>query len=726
MTIAIVRQKAFNGPNVWSRNPVTVFWLNIGGDPEVDLTPVASRLSGIIAEFASHETTYTPFEPFPINRPASFGELLAPFILNLQRLAGFPVSFWHCVSLQVDGKSQIVVEDRHETVGLAAARLAIRICNHIVSGSEPTIDIPTEFTRRFETIAGSRRYGRAAESIVAAAKARMIPISHLDPSAKLIELGTGAYRQRIHGSITSRTPDLGEAISRDKYLTNHYLRAAGLPVPRGSVVRRIDRAVEAAQEIGYPVVLKPIDQGGSTAVFVDLRSDEEIRDVFPAVAAASGSGSVLVEEYRTEDEYRVLIVNDRLISASLRLPAYVTGDGVNSIEKLVEIENRDPRRGKRESLPLAKIDIDADLLNYLARTDRSLGDIPPEGERIQLRLAADVNTGGFSIDKTNDVHPENVAIFRQATSTLGLDIASIDVVAHDISRSIWETSGAILDVNVGSGFTFERFPGEGNARDPGPAIIEMLYPTGSRVRAPILAVSGEFGVEICRLLAKIVNATGQCPSVVSSAGITINQARIQRGDARNPAGFGIALSNPATEVLVAEINPFVLTEQGLGFDYCDIAVLTSFSGIATPAGEPVERVFTSLCDPAGWLVVDADGAKFAGLMPEVGATMMIYSRFGMTDVVREFTAGGGTALIGEPTEESVSIALLSGGALMWTMSIDYPAVNAFEPARIQLGVVLPAMAAATALELPQEVVRRVILQHIGEETACQAASQPMA
>ena len=714
MAITIVRHLSFNGPNVWSRNPVITLWLRVDNRFEVDLAQVNPSLSGCIAELAEIETSHTRYELLPIDRVAGFDAVLAIFILNLQRLAGFPVDARYVSSVSEAGAFQITVEHPHETVGLAASRLAVRLSNHLVFGTEPTFDVLTEFNLRFGAIAGSRRYGRAAESIVAAARARKIPISHLDLSAKLIEFGTGAYRQRIHGSITSRTPSIGATIASDKQLTNHYLRAAGLPVARGKVVRRIDLAVETAREIGYPVVLKPINQGGSTAVFLDIRSDDQVRECFPEVAAATRSGSVLIEENRMENEYRILIVNDQLIAASLRIPAHVIGDGVSTIEKLVEIENRDPRRGKRESLPLEKIDIDSELFSYLARSFRTLGDVPAVGERVQLRLSADINTGGFSIDKTDDVHPDNVAIFRQATALFGLDIASIDVVASDISRSIRATSGAILDINVGSGFIFERYPGEGTPRDPGPAINDMLYPVGSRVRAPIVAVSGEFSTEICSFVARLFEAFGERVSSSTREGIVIDRTRILTGNSANPNGFGIALNNPSTEFMVAEIDPSILTDQGLGFSYCDVAMVTSVAGINTPLGDPIERVFTGLCDPSGYLILNADRSEVVKLMRGVETNVLLYSQNGKTACVAEHLARGGRALIGTRTPNGEAISYLLGEETAHTISIEGGYSAAGERARLESGVMLPALAAALVHEIPIETIRQAVLQRIGE------------
>jgi len=705
MTITIVNQRAIHGPNVWSRSSVTCLLVDPGSAGNRETEPLSRQLNGLFAGLLRAETTYTPIDPIELQNSHELAPVLSNLILNLQRLSGFDVGFCFARQAAVIGCIEIVVQHDHESIGLAASRLAVRLLNHLIIGSESAVDFETEFFVRFGTLAGALRYGRASRTIIAAAERRGIPVTRNDPGGRIDELGSGAFRRRIHGSITSLTSKIGDTISTDKNLTNHFLRAAGLPVPRGTVVRKLDQAIAAAHTIGYPVVLKPIDQGGSTGVFLDLRNDNEIRTYFPKATTVGKSGKVLVEQYLTGKQYRIVVVDDQVISASLRVPAVVIGDGEHTIEWLIEKMNSDPRRGKRESNPLKKIVVDAELTEQLSRHSFALDDVPQLGQHLPLQFTGDVHRGAMSIDVTDLVHADNSLIARQVTRAVGVDVASIDLIADDITQSIWTTSGAILDVNTASGFVFELYPGEGSARDPGPAIIDMLYPAGTRVRAPIVAVSGKSSSAICMLIAKFLAAAGKAVSTATRDGITIDGMKIQRLDARNPEGFGIVLNNPGSEFIVAEIEPGVVMEEGLGFTYCDVAVVTSLAGLMTPFGAPVENVFTSLCDSGSTLVVNEDEPAICELARKINHRMIVYSTNPSRTHGNECPSSRDQIIVIRPLTEQQLISVSRGDEVNEIIDVSKLSEVLDVSGELSLAVLLPSLAVLIGLGIPVEMIR---------------------
>jgi cyanophycin synthetase len=443
-------------------------------------------------------------------------------------------------------------------------------------------------------------------SIIAAARNRDIPVAQ-DELRGVIELGNGAWRQRISGAVTSRTSLLGERITRDKVWTNRLLREAGLPVPAGMTVRTLEQALHAATAIGYPVVAKPPDQGASTGAYPDLRNETELIASFPRSLAASPSGKVLIEQHLTGRKYRAIVVDSRIVSVLHHIPAHVVGDGARSIRELIEATNADPRRGTRVGSPLAPISIDATLLRMIARELLSLDDVPAQGRFIQLKPIPRWGDGGTCIECTGQVHPHNAAIILQALAVVGLDVTALELITPDISKSIWESSGAIIDINTGITFRSELMPTEGHPRDPGPAVVDMLFPPGQPVRAPIIAVTGAGNrAAICRAIAQELSETGHAVGLATTDAVTINGTELKGVDASGLAGARTVLRNPAVEIAVIEVAPESILQDGLGFDYCDLAVVTSLSGLRTPFDQPVESVLASLLDSAGVVLVDVD------------------------------------------------------------------------------------------------------------------------
>jgi cyanophycin synthetase len=148
---------------------------------------------------------------------------------------------------------------------------------------------------------------------------------------------------------------------------------------------------------------------------------------------------VIVESFITGRDYRCLIIDGRLAAVAERVPAHVIGDGQSTIEDLVELTNADPRRGVGHEKVLTRIRVDDAAVQLLADQGYKLGDVPPPGEMVKLTLTGNMSTGGISIDRTFEAHPENVEIAEEAARMVGLDIAGIDFICPDITEPVRET-----------------------------------------------------------------------------------------------------------------------------------------------------------------------------------------------------------------------------------------------------------------------------------------------
>ncbi len=605
--IEIVQQDVFEGPNLWLDRPV--LRVVVHGDLVTASTPDRAQTVRDQLQHLHDSLDRRKFDPLELSPPPdTLGTAwwLAWTSIGLQRLAGEDVSFFDVRIIDPAHTSEIVIECRNAQTGLLAVRLALRQLNVLRVGEQVNAELEDALTKRLAIVAASRRPSVDVGCILDAARARGIPVTSIDPRGRIHELGHGIYRRRLFNTTTSNTSAIGSSIAGDKDLSLHYLREMGLPVPETGVARDAERAVELAREIGFPVVVKPIDEGDAAGVRVDLRNEEEVRAAFAHAAAMSGSSTAVVQRHLVGREYRFLVIGGQIVGMVARVPAHVMGDGHHTVRELVELENDRPARGTRKRDRLKTIEIGEKALSMLERQGLALDDIPSEGRWVQLNATGHITAGGEAIEMTAAVHPENAEIVIAAARALEVDIAGIDLIAEDIERSIWETSGGIVEVNCGPGFWIHQFPSAGMDVDPGPAVIATLFPVGAPVRIPLVAVTGGGDTEkISRLIGRFLTVAGYAPGIAIGGELYLGDTRLGGIDGRGIAGKRRMLLNPAVEMAVLEITPEEIVEQGLAFDICDVAVVTSLSDATVPGLPPAESVVCRQVAPGGVILVPA-------------------------------------------------------------------------------------------------------------------------
>jgi cyanophycin synthetase len=285
---------------------------------------------------------------------------------------------------------------------------------------------------------------------------------------------------------------------------------------------------------------------------------------------------VIVESYVTGKDYRILVVDNQVVAVAERVPAHVEGDGEHTVRELIDITNADSRRGVGHEKILTRISIDEQTNEVLERFGIGLDDVPEPGLFVQLKLTGNMSTGGTSIDRTDDIHSDNVEIARQAAMVVGLDIAGIDFIAEDISQSVRQTGGAIVEVNAGPGFRMHTHPTEGHPRHVGRAVVDMLFPRGAPTRVPIVAVTGTNGkTTTSRMIAHIMKTAGKRVGMTTTDGIYIDGSQIMSGDMSGPTSARMVLKNPTIDYAVLETARGGILRSGLGYDRCNIAVVTN-------------------------------------------------------------------------------------------------------------------------------------------------------
>jgi cyanophycin synthetase len=459
--LAIVETRVYRGANVWSYDKAIHLVVDLGvleDHPTNTLPGFTDHLLEALPGLREHSCSRGRRGGFVerLNEGTWLGHVAEHVALALQQTVGHDIRRGKTRQVKgVPGRYNIIYGYVDEQVGLAAGRLAVRLVNHLVE-ADPSFDFAEELDT-FILRAQRTAFGPSTQAIIDEAVSRDIPWIRLN-RASLVQLGQGVHAKRIRATMTSETSSIAVDIASDKDLTTRLLAAAGLPVPKQESVRTADQAATVAERIGYPVVVKPLDGNHGRGVCLNLMNPDEVRESFEIAKDQSRRGTVVVESFVTGKDYRCLIIDGKVAAIAERVPASVTGDGTSTVQQLVDLTNADPRRGVGHEKVLTRIKVDAAAEEVLAGQGHSLTSVPAEGEMVKLALTGNMSTGGISIDRTFEAHPENAEIAEEAARMIGLDIAGIDFICPDITQPVRETGGAICEVNAAPGFRMHTHP----------------------------------------------------------------------------------------------------------------------------------------------------------------------------------------------------------------------------------------------------------------------------
>ncbi|MEZ5650849.1 MAG: cyanophycin synthetase [Burkholderiaceae bacterium] len=561
----ISRLRALRGPNLWSRH-TSMAMIVACPDDEGDI----ATMPGFEQRLRSRFPRIGAMRSLGASSALSLAHVLQHAVLRLQAEAGCPVTFGATVRTIEAGVYQVVAQYTEEAVGRLAVELAEQLCQAAL------LDMPFDLEGailRLRALDEDVRPGPSTGSIIQAAVARGIPYRRLTDGS-LVQFGWGSRQRRIQAAEIDATSAIAESIAQDKHLTKRLLEAAGVPVPPGRPVRDVDDAWAAMQEIGEPVVVKPVDGNQGKGVTVNVESRAHLEAAYQA--ARERSRKVLVERFTPGHDFRMLVVGERLIAAARRDPPHVIGDGEHTIEQLVEEVNRDPARSDGHATSLTRIRIDEIAIARLTLQGYTPASIPSRGARVVLRNNANLSTGGTATDVTDDVHPAFAARAVEAARIVGLDICGVDVVAQTEALSLEDQGGAIVEVNAAPGLRMHLKPSFGTGRAVGEAIVHELFAPGNDGRIPVVAVTGTNGkTTTVRLIANMLAATGLRVGYTATDGVYVDGRRIDTGDCSGPKSAQKVLLHPWVDAAVLETARGGILREGLGFDRCQVAVVTN-------------------------------------------------------------------------------------------------------------------------------------------------------
>ncbi|MBA2670089.1 MAG: cyanophycin synthetase [Gemmatimonadetes bacterium] len=649
--IRIDRLRAVRGPNFWRLAPVIACDLSLGELEDVrsvEIPGFNERLIGLLPTLHEHPCSRGESGGFVerLREGTHFPHILEHVALELQTLAGSEVSFGRVVESGDPGVWWLIVAYEEEEVGLQSVREAVRLVKACITGAELDIGV---MVAALVDLREEVQLGPSTAAIVEEARRRGIPVRRLN-SRMLVQLGLGRNLRRIQAAMTDFTSAIAVEIAQDKDDTRRVLENVGLPVPSGSVADSLLEAQRIAREIGYPVLLKPLDSSHGRGVTGRLAADADVARAWPI--AVEHSRRVVVECFVEGRDHRVLVVDGRVVAVAERIAAHVVGDGKRTVRQLIEDSNLDPRRGSGHTKVLTRLPLDARTEEFLATTGRTLNSVPEPGEMVFLRATANLSTGGTAVDRTDEIHPTNVTACEMAAGIVGLDIAGIDVLTTDISIPFRESGAVIIEVNAAPGLRMHTHPAEGIPRNVGGPIVDMLFPQGASATIPVIAVTGTNGkTTTVRLIAHLFRHTGRTVGFTSTDGVYLQDRLVIEGDMTGPFSANIVLSNPSVEVAVLETARGGILRAGLGFDEVDVGVVLNVSadhlglgGIRTLEQlADVKSVIPAVVKREGHAVLNADDPLVHGMRERTAGDLVLFSTLpeGQSEVMEDHLAVGG-------------------------------------------------------------------------------------
>jgi cyanophycin synthetase len=606
-------KKRFIGPNLYSAHPVLHFRItgtkglptrNLyaeGGQTISSLLPEISPETSPELEPESDCAASRFFTSSESDRSLSVAHAIEHIALALQNRAGSEVLCCRTADASATAggseisKRSVVVPYEEAAVGEVAATLACAIAERILmthekeTGLDPAQlasvrqEIVAEFTPSigaFLKLANRRMLPVQDRAFVRAAKARDVPTRRV--VGRMVQLGHGRYQQRVSATKTTRTNVVSNDIAANKDFSRRFLGELGLPIPEYARVYRQKDAIEAANRIGYPVVVKPNQGNMGRAVSIGMRNRREVRAAYKR--AREIDRSVLIEELVEGNDYRLLVINGEFVAASKRTPGHVVGDGKSSVEELVETLNQDPRRGTGPTSPWTRLELDEQADRLLLDRGMERTSIPKKDEVVFLRKNANTSAGGTAIDVTDDVHPDNRQIAVRAARAIGLDIAGVDFLTEDISRSMWRTGGRICEINSRPGLRKHMWPANGPPRDIMTPIVDMLFPPKQASRIPVVGILGvkrSAARRVARLLADTLKRSGHHVGLAVNRRAYINGQKIRGQERTAPEWSQMILMDPDVDIAVLETTVNDVVREGLGCDAFDLLLIVEDTATAT-------------------------------------------------------------------------------------------------------------------------------------------------
>ena len=655
----ILQTQTLRGPNYWSirRSKLILLRLDLEELAERPSHTIPGFYSSIVAVLPSLEEHYC--SPgckggflSRVREGTMMGHIIEHVALELQTLAGMPVGFGRTRETATAGVYQVAIEYQVETAGRYAARAALRLCQSIVeTGNYPRVELDRDLHDLIE-LRNEAAQGASTEALVKEAESMGIPWMHLE-TCDLFQFGYGKHQKRVQAALTSYSNILGVELACDKEKTKKILASMGVPVPLGMTIYSFSELAAAIDRLdGYPIVIKPLNGNHGRGITIDIQDWEHAEIGYDR--AREISAGVIVEHFYQGSDHRILVVNHKVVAVAERVPAHVVGDGATTVAALVERENQDPRRGTGHDNMLTTIELDDSTAEMLRRQGVTLDTILPAQQVCYLRATANLSTGGIAIDRTDEIHPETLWMAERVSRIIGLDVAGIDVITTDITKTLAEADGTIVEVNAAPGLRMHISPSQGVGRNVSAPILQMLFPPGTPTRIPIVAITGTNGkTTTTRLTAHIFSQVYDGVGFTTTDGIYVSNRLVEKGDTTGPQSAQIILQDPTVDIAILETARGGILRSGLAFQQCDVGVILNVAADHLGLGgietidqlAKVKGVIAEAVHPDGYAILNADDHRVAAMAAQVPGKVAYFSMDPDCPLVRSHVRRGGIAAV---------------------------------------------------------------------------------
>jgi cyanophycin synthetase len=651
--IKILEKKALRGANIYSYRPAIVMTIDLGEYDEVPTSQIdgfVDQLLEMIPSLEDHRCSEGVKGGFitRMREGTLLGHVIEHIALELQYIAYMDVGFGKTIDADSPGTFNVIFSYWVERAGLYAGTEAVEIVNSILKDGSYDLE---RTIGELKDIRDDHYLGPSTAAIVREAELRNITVLRLD-DYNLVQLGEGKYQQRIQAAMTSNTSLIGVETAGNKRLTKMMLEDAGVPVPKGTVVRKLNSAIEDAQWLGYPVVVKPHDGHHGKGVTTSISNEQELLEAFERAKAISNR--VIVEQFFTGNDYRLLVVGGKFVAAAKRMPAAIVGDGQHTIAELIDIENQNPDRGYGHENVMTRLKVSSVTEHLLKKSNYTMDTVLQKDKSLQLELTANLSTGGSAEDVTDRVHKSNRFMAERIARIVGLDIAGIDVMTPTLAKPIVMVGGGVIEVNAAPGLRMHLSPAKGKARNVAEPIIDMLFPKGAPHDIPIVAVTGTNGkTTTVRMIANMLSGEGYSVGMTTTDGIYLQNRLIASGDMSGPYSAKVVLRDPLVDCAVLETARGGILREGLGYNMADVGVVLNvqpdhlgLKGIHTIEDlAKVKSVVAEMVRKGGATVLNADDEHCINMAQYCREKIVYFSLRPSNTVVQDHVENDHTAVV---------------------------------------------------------------------------------
>ena len=412
-----------NGANYFSGEKVIRFRINLGEydeRPTNEILGFFESLKQLLPTLYQHHCS--------LKKPGGFfermqegtllGHVIEHVAIELQTLAGMNVGFGKTRVSKQKGVYNVVFRFFDEIAGEYAGVSSVNLVNSILLNQ--AVDIAS-IVHNLIFIRENRMLGFSTQAIVEEAENRNIPALRLD-EYNLVQLGTGKYRKIIRATITQDTSLIAVEITDNKFKTGSILREYGVPIPERIITGNEEDAIAFFKKHKTNLVIKP-SLGGyqGKRVSVNLKTEKAIKEAF--AWAKEFDEEVIVQQYVKGDTYRVLVIDFKFAAAVHLKAPHIIGDGISSIQNLINKLNEDPVREIGDKGKLSKLVVDEETLKIISLKNYTIETVLPKNEILHLKNSGNMKLGSFSTDVTEIIHPYNIFVCERISRILNLNVA---------------------------------------------------------------------------------------------------------------------------------------------------------------------------------------------------------------------------------------------------------------------------------------------------------------